>query len=175
MGVASLQLAKALGHTVVALSRSADKSLKLRQMGADYAIDPSEAHWPAKLKAELGTRRVDLAIDNVAGAQFSQVIETLGYLGKVSVVGRAAGPVPQFNSATLFFRRIRIGGVAVGTFTPPEARAAWETVVGLLRQTGAKPIVDHVFPFDQLLKAFDRLTAGPMGKVLVEIRKPSDN
>jgi NADPH2:quinone reductase len=175
VGVAGVQLAKAMGHSVVALSRDAGKQAKLREIGADYAIDPSAAEWPAKLKETLGTRRVDLAIDNIGGAMLNQVLETLGNRGKVSAVGRLAGPVPQFNTASLFFRRIRIGGVAVGNYTRPEAQAAWESLVGLLRKTGAKPIVDRVFQFDQLLAAFDRLAAGPMGKVLVEIRKPSDN
>jgi NADPH2:quinone reductase len=175
VGVAGVQLGKAMGHTVVALSRDVGKGAKLREIGADYLIDPTDAQWPAKLKATLGQRRVDLAIDNIGGAMLNQVIETLGNMGKVSAVGRLAGPVPQFNTASLFFRRIRIGGVAVGTYTPSEARAAWEAVVGLLRKAGAKPIVDQVFPFDQILAAFERLKAGPMGKVLVEIRKSSDN
>jgi NADPH2:quinone reductase len=172
--VASVHLAKALGHTVVALSRDAGKAAKLRQFGADHTIDPSDPQWPAKVKAALGQRRVDLAVDNIAGAMFSQVIDTLGNWGKVSVVGMLAGLVPQFNTASLFFRRIRIGGVAVGQYAPAEARAAWEATLGLLRKTGARPIVDRVFPFDQLPQAFDRLAVGPLGKVLVEIAKPSD-
>lgn len=175
VGVASVQLAKALGHTVVALSRSEDKQKRLLQIGADHALDPSGPAWPANLKKTLSSRRVDLAIDNIGGAMFNQVIETLESWGKISVVGRLAGPIPEFNTASLFFRRIRIGGVAVGSYTPAEARAAWETAVGLLRRTGAKPVVDRIFPFDQLHAAFDRLAAGPMGKVLVEIPKPSDN
>ena len=36
----------------------------------------------------------------------------------------------------------------------------------LLARTGSKPVIDRVFPFDQLLPAFDRLAAGPMGKIL---------
>jgi NADPH2:quinone reductase len=39
-----------------------------------------------------------------------------------------------------------------------------------LNKTGARPLIDHVFPFDQLPAAFDRLAQGPMGKVLVRIR-----
>lgn len=174
VGVAGVQLAKVLGHTVVALLRDAGKAAKLRQFGADHAIDPSDSQWPAKVKAALGPRRVDLAIDNIGGAMLSQVIDTLGNWGKISVVGRLAGPVPHFNTGSLFFRRIRIGGVAVGTYTPPEARAAWEAGVALLRQTGARPIVDRVFGFDQLPEAFDRLAVGPLGKVLVEIPMASD-
>ncbi len=117
---------------------------------------------------------MDLAIDNIGGAMLSQAIGDARELGKVSVVGRLAGPVPQFNSASLFFRRIRLGGVAVGSYTPAEARTAWTAVVGLLEKAGARPIVDRIFPFGQILIAFDRLAAGPMGKVLVEIGKLGD-
>ena len=69
---------------------------------------------------------------------FPQVIETLGLFAKISVVGRLAGPVPNFNTATLFFRRIRIGGVALSTFTPAEAQSAWESSLNLLARTGDK-------------------------------------
>jgi len=172
VGVATLQLAKAFEHTVVALSRDETKRGKLIELGADHVVDPADSSWPVKLKQTLSPRRVDLAIDNIGGPMFSQVIETLGLFAKMSLVGRLAGPVPNFNTATLFFRRIRIGGVAISTFTPADARSAWESSLNLLTRTGAKPIVDRVFSFDQLRPAFDRLTAGPMGKVLIEIRTP---
>jgi len=172
VGVATLQLAKALGHTIVALSRDQTKRGKLLELGADHVVDPADSSWPAKLKQTISPRRVDLAIDNVGGPMFPQVIETLGLFAKISVVGRLGGPVPDFNTATLFFRRLRIGGVALSTFTPAEARAAWESSLNLLARTGAKPLIDRVFPFEELRPAFDRLTAGPMGKVLIEIRPP---
>jgi NADPH2:quinone reductase len=82
-------------------------------------------------------------------------------------VGRLAGEVPQFNTATLFFRRLRIGGVAVGAYTNQESRQAWKASLELLNKTGARPLIDRVFPFDQLPAAFARLARGPMGKVLV--------
>ena len=101
----------------------------------------------------------------------SELIETLGDLGKVSIVGRLAGPVPEFNTAALLFRRIRLGGVTVGAYTNAEARSAWQQVLELLARTKARPLVDSVFPFEQLPKAFQRLAEGPMGKVLLQIRK----
>src|SRR5688500_3572212 len=169
VGVATIQLAGAMGHTIVALSRSDAKRRKLIELGARYTFDPSDTDWPKALKRELGDRRVDLAVDNVAGPSFAQVIESLGMHGRVSVVGRSGGPVPQFNTGTLFFRRLRIGGVAVGTYTPPESQAAWRSILALLAQSGSKPIIDSVFPFDRLPDAFDRLAQGPMGKVLLQV------
>lgn len=169
VGVASVQLAKAQGCTVVALSRSQPKSDRLRELGADFTFNPEDPEWRKAAKAALAPRRVDLAVDSIGGSLFPDVIDTLGDLGKVSVVGRLAGPVPNFNTATLFFRRLRIGGVAVGAYTKPEGHAAWKEVVELLNRRGARPMVDSVFPFEDLLKAFERLQGGPMGKVLVKV------
>jgi NADPH2:quinone reductase len=172
VGVASVQLAVAMGHQVVALSRSEEKRAKLTALGASIVLDPEDAEWHKTLKAKLDPRRIDLAIDSIGGDLFPRVVDSLGMNGKVSVVGQLAGPVPKFSTATLFFRRLRIGGVAVGTYTPPESQAAWKAIVEILHRAGAKPIVDSVFPFEQLLDAFARLKQGPMGKVLVSVIPP---
>jgi NADPH2:quinone reductase len=121
------------------------------------------------LKSLLAPRRVHLAIDNVGGKLFAELLDTLGDEGKVSVVGRLAGPVPNFNTAALLFRRLRVGGIAVGAYTNAESREAWGQVLELLHRTGARPLVDEVFAFDQLPAAFERLAKGPMGKVLVRV------
>jgi NADPH:quinone reductase len=170
VGVASVQLAAAMGHTVVALSRSEEKQQRLKQLGATFTFNPEDSQWRTNAKAALAPRRVDLAVDNVGGKLLPEVIDTLGDLGKVSLVGRLAGPVPSFNTATLFFRRLRIGGVAVGSYTPEEGHAAWQEVLRLLAKTGAHPLVDKVFPFEQLPQAFERLAKGPMGKVLLQVK-----
>lgn len=169
VGVASVQLAGAFGHAPVALSRSPDKREKLKQIGAKITLDPNDPHWPAQLKQALGNRKVDLAIDNIGGTLLPVVINTLGYNGKVSIVGRLAGEVPQFNTSTLLFRRIRLGGVAVGTYTPPQSQAAWRAIVETLNRVHARPLVDSVWPMEKLIEAFGRLEKGPMGKVLVRM------
>jgi NADPH2:quinone reductase len=170
VGVATVQLAATMGHTVFALSRSPEKSRRLKELGAAATFDSSDSNWRQAAKQTMATKRVELAVDNVGGRILPEVIETLGDLGKVSVVGRLAGPVPSFNTATLFFRRIRIGGVAVGAYTNAEARAAWEQVLVVLARTGARPLVDSVFPFEELPKAFKRLAEGPLGKVLLKVQ-----
>jgi NADPH2:quinone reductase len=171
VGVASVQLAKAMGHTVVAQSRDAKKAEQLRGLGADVTLDPNDPTWRQQLKAALPGRKVDLAIDNIAGKLLQEVVDTLGQNGRVSCVGALAGPVPSFNTAALFFRRIRMGGVSVGDYGPVDGKAAWNEVLKLLDKTGAKPLVDRVFGFDQVPAAFARLKEGPMGKVVVQVRK----
>jgi NADPH2:quinone reductase len=167
VGVASTQLGVAMGHTVIGLSRGSEKHAALKALGASLVLDPSDPQWRKALAEFLGKRKVDLAIDSVGGTLFPNLIATLGDRGRVSVVGRLAGEVPQFNTATLFFRRIRIGGVAVGAYTNAESHQAWKSLLALLNKAGARPLIDKVFAFDQLPAAFERLAQGPMGKVLI--------
>jgi NADPH2:quinone reductase len=168
VGVASTQLGKAMGHTIIGLSRDEEKRSTLKSLGMDLALDPADAQWRKKLAEFLGKRKVDLAIDSVGGTLFAQLIATLGDRGRVSVVGRLAGEVPQFNTASLFFRRIRIGGVSVGAYTNQESRHAWKASVDHLNKTGARPLIDHVFGFEEMPAAFEKLAQGPMGKVLIK-------
>jgi NADPH2:quinone reductase len=169
VGVASIHLACAMGHTVIAMSRGAAKVEALRTLGAHGVLDPNDPTWRKKLKEITGGKRVNLAIDNIGGSLFSDVVDSLGHGGRVACVGRLAGPVPQFNTASLFFRRITIKGVYVGDYAPPQAQAAWAAALKLMDAAGAKPVIDRIFPFEQLLDAFERLRQGPLGKVLLAV------
>jgi NADPH2:quinone reductase len=169
VGVAATQLACAMGHTVIGLSRSAEKASKLKELGSTWTFNPEDASWPSALKQHLQPRRVDLVVDNIGGALLPKLIDTLGMNGRVSLIGMLAGPVPQFNTASLFFRRLQMRGVAVGSYTLEENRQAWRQVVAMLSSIQQRPLIDTVFPMQQVPSAFARLAQGPMGKVLVAI------
>lgn len=77
--------------------------------------------------------------------------------------------MPQFNTASLIFRRIRIGGVSVGAYSPEESQAAWRDIMHLLRRGQQRPLVDSVHAFEDLPAAFERLRSGHMGKVVLKI------
>lgn len=169
VGVASLLLAKTMGLRVVALSRSREKGAKLKELGADLVFDPADPQLRKAILGALDPDRVDLVVDNVAGPLFNQIVAMLGYGGRISVVGRSGGEVPAFNTGLLFFRRNRIGGVAVSDYTPETAQAAWKEIVARLDAAGRRPVVDSVFGFEEVPAAFRRLAEGPMGKVLVRV------
>jgi NADPH:quinone reductase len=169
VGVASILLGKSMGLTVVALSRSAEKAATLKNLGADFVFDPSDANLRKNVLAAIAPKKIDLAIDNVAGLLFNQVIAMLGYGGCISVVGRSGGPVPEFNTGTLFFRRNRVGGVAVADYTPDSAQETWKEIIARLAAIGKRPVVDSIYPFDAVKQAFARLNQGPMGKVVIRV------
>jgi NADPH:quinone reductase len=169
VGVASIQLATAMGHRVIAMSRGDGKREALRKLGASDVLDPADPVWRKKCRDALSGGRIDLAIDNIGGTLLSEVLDVLGENAKVACVGRLAGPVPSFNTASLFFRRIHMRGVFVGAYKSHEAQDAWRQVVATLAKTRARPVVDSIFPFDKVLDAFERLRQGPLGKVLIEV------
>jgi NADPH2:quinone reductase len=121
------------------------------------------------VKAAISPRQVDLAVDSVGGELFAQVIALLGYGGRISVVGRSGGVVPDFNTASLLFRRIRIGGVSVGDYTAQATHTVWKEIVRRLDAVGQRPQVDTIVPFEDVTTGFVRLARGPMGKVLVRV------
>ena len=150
VGSACVQLAKAMGHTVIgAVARCGEIEKAPRdRRGHDVRSERPELEEVAK--EQLGKRRVNLAIDNVGGKPFNDVLDMMAMNGRITVVGRLAGPVPEFNTATLFFRRLRIGGIAIHTYEPTKTRHAWEEVQRSAEQTGARPLIDSIHPFEQV-------------------------
>ena len=169
VGSAAVQLGKSMGLKVVALSRSAEKGARLKELGADFVFSPADSNLRKTVMAAIAPQKVDIAVDNVGTALFNQVIAMLGHGGRISVVGRSGGEVPDFNTATLFFRRNRIGGVSVSDYSPAAAQAAWTEITNRLNAAGQKPVIDKVFSFEDVKAAFHRLAEGPMGKVLVRV------
>lgn len=169
VGVASVLLGKSLNLIVMVLSRDEGKRTKLKALGADFVFDPEDKNLVKAISAAISPKKVDLAMDCVGGKLFPQVIALLGYGGKISVVGRSGGTAPEFNTATLLFRRIRIGGVSVGDYTAPAAQTAWKEIVHRLEMIGRRPLVDSIVSFEEVKKGFARLAQGPMGKVVVRV------
>jgi NADPH2:quinone reductase len=169
VGVATVLLGKSMDLIVVALSRDAEKRAKLTRLGADFAFDPEDRNLVKSITVAISPKKVNLAIDCVGGKLFPQVLAVLGYGGRISVVGRSGGTVPEFNTATLLFRRIRMGGVSVGDYTALAAQAAWKDIVNRLEKIGHRPQVDTIVPFEEVKDGFARLVQGPMGKVVVRV------
>lgn len=169
VGVASVMLGKSMGLIAIGLSRDAEKRAKLKTLGADFVFDPEDQNLVKSISASINPRKLDLAVDCVGGKLLPQVIALLGYGGKISIVGRSGGPVPEFNTATLLFRRIRVGGVSVGDYTAQAAQTVWKEIVDRLNAIGQRPQVDSIISFEEVKKGFARLAQGPMGKVVVHV------
>jgi len=167
VGTAAVLQAKALGAQVVALSRSEGKREKLRAMGADYVYDTNDPDLVRKVQEDLEGGRCDIVVENLAGPFLQKSINLTGYKGRICVMGLLAGLKSDIIIGTFMFKRIHIIGIAVGDYTPAEAQSAWNKIVETLKKTKQRPLVDRIFPIEQVQEAFEHLSKGPMGKVVI--------
>ncbi len=173
VGIASVQLAKALGAKVIALSRSVDKREQLVALGADVAIDDSADDLAAQIREASGGRGPDIIIENLSGERLDQHIGMANLNGRIMVIGLLAGPKAQINMGQVLFKQVRIEGVHVGKFVPAQAQEAWNRIVDTLDAADAKPLIDTIYPMEQVQEAFAQLGGGHMGKVLVNVASQS--
>jgi NADPH2:quinone reductase len=167
VGTATLQQAKAQGAKVVALSRSTEKQARLRQLGANLAYDPTNPDFMKNAKKGLSGGRVNIIVENITGPYLQKCIRLAGLGAKVSIVGLLAGLKSEIEIALLIFKQIQINGINVHAYTSEESQKAWEKIVALLNSSDQRPLIDRVFPMEQVQEAFAYLKQGPMGKVLV--------
>ena len=173
VGIASVQLAKALGAKVIALSRSEEKRRRLEELGADAALDDGASDLSQKVRAALGGKGPDVVIENLGGARLDQHIGIANLNARVMVIGLLAGRISEINLGQVLFKQVRIEGLHVGKLVPTQAQDAWRRIVDTLGAAGARPIVDKIFPMGQVQEAFEHLAGEHMGKVLVEVASES--
>lgn len=171
VGLASVQLARAYGATVVALSRSEEKQRRLLGAGANFVFDPADPQLKEQIFGQLKVKGVHLVVDNVGGPFLATAIHLLGIHGRVSVVGLLAGLEGTIPIPALLFKRASIHGVLVTDDAPEKARTAWNKIVELMDRTSCRPIVDEIFPFEKAPAAFEKLRGNVFGKVVIEISK----
>ena len=167
VGTASVQLGKSMGLTVVALSRSAEKGAKLRAMGADSRVrsrrpEPAQSRDGGDRAQESGHRGGQRGRSAVQSGDRHAGIRRAHQRGgqKRAAKCRISIPRRSFSSA------IGSAESRCPTSRAEQAQAAWKEITGRLNAIGQKPVVDHVFAFEDVKQAFARLAEGPMGKVL---------
>lgn len=169
VGVASIQVAKALGARVVALSRDAGKRNQLMELGADIVVDSSVplAEMEAAVKKSLNGSGADLVIENLGGPFLQSSVNLCNLNGRVMVIGLLAGRKSELTMGLVLFKQVRIEGVHVGKYTATEAQEAWSYVVDTLDRAKVRPVVDCVYAMEEVQKAFAHLSGNHIGKVLV--------
>jgi NADPH:quinone reductase-like Zn-dependent oxidoreductase len=116
------------------------------------------------VRDRTGKRGVDVVIDNVGQASWTQSLFALGRRGRLVTCGATSGPIVETDVRRLFWNQWSILGSTMGN------DAEFDAVVGELREGRLLPIVDSEFPLDQGRAAFERL-ADParFGKVVIHV------
>jgi NADPH:quinone reductase-like Zn-dependent oxidoreductase len=176
VGVAALQTAKALGAKVIGTSGSKDKLAKLAPLGLDLALGTRKPDFAdAVLKATDG-KGANLCVNNVGGTVFAECVRALAFQGRLAVVGYKDGVLKaEMDLDALHGKRLTLFGVS-NKLRNAEQRATTvrgfaEKVLPLIADGRIKPLVDRVYPFDELPAAAERLQANAhVGKIVVTLK-----
>ncbi len=175
VGVASLQLGKVLGAKVIGVSGSAAKLEKLRELGLDVGIRARGEDFSARVLEATAAKGADLAVNLVGGTVFAACQKSLGNFGRLAVVGYVDRIMrTELDLEATHGKRLEIFGISNSPLTPAmraeATRGFNRDVMPAIADGRIVPVVDRVFPFDQLPMAKAYVESGAqIGKVVVRL------
>jgi NADPH2:quinone reductase len=175
VGLMAMQIAKLKGaKTVIGSSTDAMRRERLKEFGADLAVDSSDPAWVDQVLKATGGEGVDLIVDQVSGKVANQNLAATKVKGRIVNVGRLGGSHGDFNFDLHAARRINYIGVTFRTRSIEEIRDIFTAVRNdiwpAVESRQLKLPIDKVLPFDDIAKAFDHMEANKhLGKIVVTL------
>ncbi len=173
VGLMALQIAKLKGAgLVIGSSTNATRRARLKEFGADLAVDSSDPGWVDQVLAATGGGGVDLIVDQVSGTLANQNLAATKIKGRIVNVGRLGGTRAEFNFDLHAARRINYIGVTFRTRSIEEIRAIFDEVRKdiwpAVESRRLQLPIDKVFAFDDIGQAFAHMEANKhLGKIVV--------
>lgn len=180
VGVASLQLGKALGAQVIGTSGSADKLAALRPMGLDVALHTRTADFAPAVLAATQQRGANLIVNTVGGSVFAENMRALAFEGRLATVGHVDGVLhADIDLEALHAKRLTVFGVSNKLRTKAQRAAAVPRFVAdIMPHIAAgriQPRIDQVMDLARLPEAKARMEAGShTGKIVLRMPACTD-
>lgn len=171
VGLTAVEIAKAMGATVIAAAGGADKLAVAKAAGADHLVDYTREDLRERVKELTRGRGVDLVYDPVGGDAFDQSLRCIAWEGRIIVIGFAAGRIPQIPANLVLVKNIDVIGFFWGSYRRYKPHLMNESYQQLFRWFEAgklKPHVSHRLPLSEVATAFELLkTRKSTGKVVL--------
>lgn len=169
IGTFAIQLAKALGATVVTTARKA-KHDALRRLGADRMIDYSEEDFTEALRAD--GRQADVILDIIGGAYLARNVTALADGGRLVVIGMQGGRKAELDLGALLAKRGTVAATTLRSRSVAQkaaiVRGVRDEVWPLLEDGLVRPVIDSRVPMDRAPEAHRLMEASThIGKILL--------
>ena len=169
VGTASIQVAKGLGATAIAIVSSDEKEAVARDAGADE-VWRADGDWKDQAKARGG---VDVVLDPVGGDRFTDSLRSLAPDGRVIVVGFTGGSIPEVKVNRLLLNNVDVVGAGWGAYIGKRPEVIGEVAAALddlIAAGHVRPLVGARFPLEQASEALKLIDGrGATGKVVLEL------
>lgn len=165
-GVATfaLQFAVAIGSEVWVTSSSEEKLQRAIELGAKGGFNYREEGWAKRIKHEAG--QPSLILDSAGGAGYASLMDLAAPGGRIVNYGATAGPPEKLDMFKLFWKQLRLQGSTMGS--PDDFR----NMLQLVRRHELAPIIDAVYPLEQLNEAIAQMKSSPQfGKYVLQTDK----
>jgi NADPH2:quinone reductase len=172
VGLATVQLAKAMGAHVIAAASSEAKRALAREHGADDTVDYTQKDWREQVKALTGGKGVDLVYDPVGGDAFDEAVRCMAWMGRYLVIGFTAGRIPTLKVNMPLVKGYDLVGVRYDVWRDgwwSEARANLEQVLAWYAEGKVRPLVSASYPLARAVEAMRSITSRQVtGKVVLD-------
>lgn len=174
IGVAAIQIAAALGHTVYATAGSVEKCAFCEQLGAKRGIYYKAEDFVEVIKTETQGRGVDVILDMVGGDYIQREIRALANDGRLVFIATLGGTQATIDLGRVLAKRLTITASTLRPrsvdFKGAIAQKLKEIVWPLLASGKIKPVVDHVFPLEDVAHAHSLMESSRhMGKIVLSV------
>jgi NADPH2:quinone reductase len=160
VGLAAVELGKALGARVIAAASSEEKLALCRAHGADETINYAEDDLREQVKALTGGKGADVIYDPVGGKLGETAVKCLATLGRLLVIGFASGDIPQLAFNQLLLKQVSVMGVLWGAWAkanPALDAANLNELLALHAKGRIRPHISETYPMDDYLTALSRV------------------
>ena len=160
VGLAAVEIAKAMGARVIAAASSDDKLAVCREHGADATINYATENLRDRIKSLTDGRGVDVVYDPVGGELSEPALRSMAWRGRFLVVGFAAGTIPSLPLNLTLLKGCSIVGVFWGAFVrsePGRNAADLRELVGWLREGRLRPRISGVYPLERCAEALQQV------------------
>jgi NADPH:quinone reductase len=173
VGLAAIEIAKALGARVIACASSDEKLAACREHGADETINYLSDDLRKRVDALTGGKGADVVYDPVGGAFTELALRSCAWRGRLLVIGFASGEIPKIPLNLALLKGCSIVGVFWGAFAKREPEAFAESIAGLARWYGEGKLRPHItatFPLERAAEALSRMAGRTVvGKVVLTV------
>lgn len=149
IGVTAIQIAKAMGATVIVTAGSDEKCAACTALGADHAINYKTADFVEEVKKITGGKGVDVVLDMVAGSYVAREIECMAEDARLVIIAVQGGVQAEFNAGLVLRKRLTITGSTLRQrpveFKTRIADAIRQKVWPLLESGAVKPVIHSTF------------------------------